>query len=98
MRTARGTARDDRALAHLVVRGLAAVCGQEPPVSAVERRALWERVGVQSDTVSSTCLTFGLRDGLDHLTPWDLQRSPVRIDQGAAVLECENPRMLGAFA
>ncbi|MGW5364483.1 TIGR02679 family protein [Actinopolymorpha pittospori] len=89
---------DDRPLAHLVLRGLATASGEDPPVSAAERRALWERVGVHADAVSSTCLSFGLRDGLAHLTRWDLQRSPVRIPPGAAVLVCENPRVLEAFA
>lgn len=89
---------DDSPLAHLVLRGLATASGVEPPVSAAERRALWERIGVQTDSVSSTCLTFGVRDGLAHLTPWDMERSPVRIASGAVVLVCENPRVLEAFA
>jgi uncharacterized protein (TIGR02679 family) len=89
---------DDRPLAHLVLRGLATAFGGEPPLSAAERRALWERIGVQADSVSSTCLTFGVRAGLAHLTPWDLQRSPLRTASGAAVLVCENPRVLEAFA
>lgn len=89
---------DDRPLAHLVLRGLAAARGEEPPVSAAERRALWESAEVQADSVSSTCLTFGVRDGLAHLTPWDVERSPARIASGSAVLVCENPRVLEAFA
>lgn len=89
---------DGRPLAQLVLRGLAAAFGVEPPVSAAQRRALWERIGVQADSVSSTCLTIGVRDGLAHLTPWELARSPVRIASGAAVLVCENPRVLEAFA
>jgi uncharacterized protein (TIGR02679 family) len=89
---------DDRPLAHLVLRGVSAAFGMEPPVSAAERRALWERIGVQADSVSSTCLTFGVRDGLAHLTPWELERSQVRIASGAVVLVCENPRVLEAFA
>jgi uncharacterized protein DUF3323 len=60
---------DDRPLAYLVLRGLATASGEDPPGSAAERRALWERVAVQTDAVSSTCLTFGVRDGLAHLTP-----------------------------
>jgi uncharacterized protein (TIGR02679 family) len=89
---------DDRSLAYLVLRGLATASGEDPPGSAAERRALWERVAVQTDAVSSTCLTFGVRDGLAHLTPWDLKRSPVRIAPGTTVLVCENPRVLEAFA
>jgi uncharacterized protein (TIGR02679 family) len=89
---------DDRPLAQVVLRGLATACGATSPVSAAERRALWERAGVQADAVSSTCLTFGVRNGLAHLTPWDLQRSPVWIARGRTVLVCENPRVLEAFA
>lgn len=89
---------DGRPLAHLVLRGLAAAFGVPLPVSATERRGLWERVGVRADSVSSTCLTFGLRDGLAHLTPWELARSPLQITPGTVVLVCENPRVLEAFA
>lgn len=45
----------------LVLRALAAVAGRSVPSSAGERRALWELFGVAADTVSSTCLTLGLR-------------------------------------
>lgn len=89
---------DDRPLAHLVLRGLATAFAVEPPGSAAERRAMWEWVRVQADSVSATCLTFGVRDGLAHLTPWELERSPVRITSGTVVLVCENPRVLEAFA
>jgi uncharacterized protein (TIGR02679 family) len=89
---------DDRPLSHLVLRGVATAYGVAPPASAAERRALWERIGVQVDAVSSTCLTFGIRGGLAHLTPWDLRLSPVLIPPGTPVLVCENPRVLEAFA
>lgn len=89
---------DGRPVAHLVLRGLAVAFGVPPPTSAAERRGLWERVGVRADSVSSTCLTFGLRDGLAHLTPWELARSPLRVTRGTVVLVCENPRVLEAFA
>lgn len=89
---------DDRPLAYLVLRGVATARGQAPPSSASERRALWEQVGVQTDSVTSTCLTFGVRGGLVHLTPWDLARSPARVASGTTVLVCENPRVLEAFA
>ncbi|TNC25057.1 TIGR02679 domain-containing protein [Amycolatopsis alkalitolerans] len=88
----------DRPLAHLVLRGIAAAHGIDVSASAAGRRNLWERAGVRSDSVSSTCLTFGVRDGVRHLTPWDLARTPVRPVPGADVLVCENPRVLEAFA
>jgi len=54
---------DDAILTRLVLRGIAlATTGEaEPPSGAVERRALWEAVGVVSDTVATTVLTYGLR-------------------------------------
>lgn len=89
---------DDRPLAYLVLRGLATAFGVPPPTSAAERRDLWERVSVRADSVSSTCLTYGLRNGLAHLTPWELARTPLRVTPGEIVLVCENPRVLEAFA
>ncbi|WP_020496940.1 TIGR02679 family protein [Sciscionella marina] len=88
---------DDRPLTHLVLRGLATAYEMEYPISATQRRTLWERASVQTDTVSSTCLTFGLRDGLAHLTLWDLQRTVVHVPS-SKILVCENPRVLEAFA
>lgn len=53
---------DDGAVrAALVLRAMAVVSGVPVPLSAGERRALWEHFGVVPDTVSSTCLTLGLR-------------------------------------
>ncbi|WP_327006845.1 TIGR02679 family protein [Dactylosporangium sp. NBC_01737] len=53
---------DDTLLNRLVLRGIAlATTGQaEAPASAVDRRALWESVGVAGDTVATTALTYGL--------------------------------------
>lgn len=52
---------DSEHLAQLVLRGLAVADGVEPPVSAHERRIVWERHAVRADNVSSTCLTLGIR-------------------------------------
>lgn len=52
---------DGTLVAHLVLRGLAAAAGGAMPTSARERQALWESFGVVADSVSSTCLTLGLR-------------------------------------
>ena len=97
---------DGRPLAAVVLRGVGA---GRLPASPAERRALWESVGVQSDSVSTSVLTLGLRpraggpllaaaDRGDpvHLTPWDLQRRDVRVD--GRVLVVENPSVLEAFA
>jgi uncharacterized protein (TIGR02679 family) len=51
---------DDTVLARIVLRGLACSLGTEPPHDARGRRELWETVGVATDQVSSTALTYGL--------------------------------------
>ena len=52
---------DDRLLSTVVLRAVGAALGERPPASPAERRGLWERVGVLTDSVSSTCLTVGVR-------------------------------------
>lgn len=52
---------DGTVLSQLVLRALTAAAGEEPPRTATGRRELWERHGVRPDSVSSTCLTLGLR-------------------------------------
>ncbi|HET9072042.1 MAG TPA: TIGR02679 family protein [Acidimicrobiales bacterium] len=52
---------DGTVLAALILRGIAAALGVDPPSGALERRLLWERAGVRTDEVSTTVLTLGLR-------------------------------------
>ncbi|WP_298993198.1 TIGR02679 family protein [uncultured Pseudokineococcus sp.] len=52
---------DGRPLAAVVLRGVAAARGETPPESPAGRRALWAAVGVSTDAVSGTVLTWGLR-------------------------------------
>ncbi|MEU0553240.1 TIGR02679 family protein [Dactylosporangium sp. NPDC006015] len=52
---------DDTLLNRLVLRGITLATAAAPPSSAVERRSLWESVGVAGDTVATTVLTYGLR-------------------------------------
>jgi uncharacterized protein (TIGR02679 family) len=52
---------DGTVLAALVLRAIAAALDEPPPETPAQRRALWERAGVQTDEVSSTVLTLGLR-------------------------------------
>ncbi|MPY45646.1 DUF2399 domain-containing protein, partial [Streptomyces phyllanthi] len=52
---------DGTLLARLVLRGIALAQGVEFPTDAPGRRALWRRVSVTPDEVSSTVLTYGLR-------------------------------------
>jgi uncharacterized protein (TIGR02679 family) len=51
---------DGTILARLVLRGIARSRGQEPPRDARGRRELWEAIGVATDQVSGTVLTYGL--------------------------------------
>ena len=103
---------DDRRLAGAVLRAVAGVAGSPPPADARDRRELWDRLGVVTDLVSSTCLVWrlpgqmlgdgGRARGLDteqptHLTWWDL-RSGMRVERVDRVLVCENPSVLEAIA
>jgi hypothetical protein len=103
---------DDRRLASAVLRAVAAATASPPPADARDRRELWDRVGVVTDLVSSTCLVWRLPGqlwsdgdrarGLDtgqptHLTWWDL-RSGMRVERADRVLVCENPSVLEAIA
>jgi uncharacterized protein (TIGR02679 family) len=47
--------------AALVLRGIACALGAAPAASAAERRDLWQRVGVSTDEVSGTVITWALR-------------------------------------
>jgi uncharacterized protein (TIGR02679 family) len=47
--------------AALVLRGIAFALGVGPAVSAADRRSLWQRVGVSTDEVSGTVITWALR-------------------------------------
>ncbi|HEX2419077.1 MAG TPA: TIGR02679 family protein, partial [Micromonosporaceae bacterium] len=50
---------DGTRLSGLVFRALAALYGVDPPASAEERRALWERAGVAADELSTVVLAAG---------------------------------------
>jgi uncharacterized protein (TIGR02679 family) len=104
---------DGSAAAALVLRGLAAQLGEPPPVTTAQRRALWERFGVQVDLVSTTCLTVGLRAAgagsvaarlalaADAGDPVHLTAWDLRrstLCVPDVVLVCENPRVLEALA
>jgi uncharacterized protein (TIGR02679 family) len=47
--------------AALVLRGIACALGVGPAASAAERRDLWQRVGVSTDEISGTVITWALR-------------------------------------
>ena len=47
--------------AALVLRGIACALGVAPAASAAERRSLWQCVGVSTDEVSGTVITWALR-------------------------------------
>ncbi|SNS06313.1 TIGR02679 family protein [Actinomadura mexicana] len=52
---------DGKRLSALVLRALAYLYGAAPPKDAQERRALWERAGVECDALSTAVLVAGLR-------------------------------------
>lgn len=91
---------DSAPLGQFVLRGLADVLDVEPPRTSAARRHLWERFGVATDSISSTCLSLGIVSAASprHLTGWDLDRSPLRLPEGGTVFVCENPRVLEACA
>jgi uncharacterized protein (TIGR02679 family) len=48
-------------MAQLVLRALAIAAAEPNPTTVAQRRALWERFGVNADLVSSTCLVLGVQ-------------------------------------
>ena len=52
---------DGSAAAVLILRGIAHALDVPPAGSAAERRNLWQRVGVSTDEISGTVITWGLR-------------------------------------
>lgn len=101
---------DDTRLAQVVLRAAAARAGSALPRDAAARRRLWESMGVVTDRVSTTCLTWNLvasegpalaaaplASSLRHLTWWDLDRGIAWLARDS-VLVCENPRTLEAVA
>lgn len=52
---------DGSPAAALILRALAFALHVPPAASASERRALWQRVGVATDEISGTVITWGLR-------------------------------------
>jgi uncharacterized protein (TIGR02679 family) len=104
---------DGTIVAQLVLRALALDAGSGPPGTAGARRDLWERYGVNADTVSSTCLVVGVLADGDQPVAQRLRLAaeagdPVHITprdlrslcpaRHGRVLVCENPRVLEAMA
>jgi uncharacterized protein (TIGR02679 family) len=52
---------DGTPAAAVILRALAFALDTPPATSAAERRRLWQRVGVSTDEISGTIITFGLR-------------------------------------
>jgi hypothetical protein len=48
-----------------VLRALACLHGEPPPATAAQRRALWERAGIECDALSTSVLVAGLRPTRD---------------------------------
>lgn len=104
----------DRRLSQLVVRALCLRVDRPPPASAAERRDIWESVGVTTDSVSTTCLTYGLgviegrpgavryqfaaESGDPMHLTWWDLRRGLEMAPSQEVFVCENPRVLEAIA
>ena len=102
---------DDRRLAAVVLRA-GRLLGAE--WAAGNQREEWERLGVLTDRVSTTCLTLGLRrtgpvgsedtDGSDEVAgavrhlTWRDLDAGLRFAPGQSVLVSENPRVVEAAA
>jgi uncharacterized protein (TIGR02679 family) len=98
---------DGTALASLVLRAAALIVGEPYARAPARRRHLWRAVDIQTDEVSTTVLTIGLRSAaggtwLDertsagwetHLTARDLRRLELR-PADHRVFVAENPRLL----
>jgi uncharacterized protein (TIGR02679 family) len=52
---------DGAPAAAMVLRGLAVALDAPAPVSAADRRLLWQRVGISTDEISGTVIVYGLR-------------------------------------
>jgi uncharacterized protein (TIGR02679 family) len=100
---------DGTVLAAVVLRAVSAITAVPYPVTPAGRRELWRAAGVQTDEVSTTVLTIGLRSStggtwLDdrtaagwesHMTLRDLRRiDPLPPAGKERVFVCENPRVL----
>ncbi|MEU8250432.1 TIGR02679 family protein [Nonomuraea sp. NPDC048916] len=100
-------------LARLVLRALAWRAGESAPVTAAERRALWESAGVIVDDLASQVLVLGLTAEGSALAEWlssaarhripfrvtlhQLDTMPVTVTS-PVVYVCENPAVLRAAA
>ena len=71
---------DGAPAAALVLRGLAFALDVPPPASAAERRLLWQRVGVSTDEISGSVITYGLRPpGIDRWSAMMRERADLSL-------------------
>jgi uncharacterized protein (TIGR02679 family) len=71
---------DGTAAAALTLRGLALALDLPAPVSAAERRMLWQQVGISVDEISGTIITYGLRPpGLDRWSAMMRERADLGL-------------------
>ncbi|HEY0716209.1 MAG TPA: TIGR02679 family protein [Streptosporangiaceae bacterium] len=76
--------------AAMVLRALAFALDCEPAGSAAERRQLWQRVGVATDEISGTVITFGLRPpGGDRWSVMMRERAELGLVTHLTVLELQ---------
>jgi uncharacterized protein (TIGR02679 family) len=71
---------DGAPAAALVLRALAFALEVPPAASAAERRMLWQRVGVSTDEISGTVITYGLRPpGTDNWSAMMRERADLGL-------------------
>jgi uncharacterized protein (TIGR02679 family) len=76
--------------AAMVLRALAFALDCEPAGSAAERRLLWQRVGVATDEISGTVITWGLRPpGTDRWSAMMRERADLGLVTHLTVLELQ---------
>jgi uncharacterized protein (TIGR02679 family) len=86
---------DGSAAAALVLRGVAYALGAAPAASAGERRDLWRRVGVSTDEVSGTVITWALRPpGADRWSAMMRERADLGLVTHLTVPELGRPAEL----
>jgi uncharacterized protein (TIGR02679 family) len=77
--------------AAMVLRALAVALDCEPAGSAAERRLLWQRVGVATDEISGTVITWGLRPpGADRWSAMMRERADLGLVTHLTVLELQH--------
>ncbi|HEY2237264.1 MAG TPA: TIGR02679 family protein [Streptosporangiaceae bacterium] len=81
---------DSTPAAAVILRALAFALDTPPAASAAERRLLWQRVGVSTDEISGTVITYGLRPpGIDRWAAMMRERADLGLITHLTVQELQ---------